>query len=187
MYFLKPIAEDVRSFQNSFNGRDRTTKLLIVAFFACIASILQSAGGFLPGVGYLISPLATAPILLCSIFSVPFGFMSYALTNMLLFIIQPTELIIFPFTTGLLGLSIGAAFFFFNRRMSVIATGAVLLSLGILMLLYIFQYPILGPVASSSFSVFVTSSILIFAFFYSWLWVEIALVLIKRLAINDQE
>lgn len=88
-------------------------KLILVSIFACIAAILQAAGGFLPGIGYLLSPLATAPILLCSMFSIPLGIMSYFLTFMLLFILQPTELIVFPFTTGLLGLGIGVSFSFF--------------------------------------------------------------------------
>lgn len=84
-------------------------KLILGSILACMATILQAAG-FLPGIGYFISPLATALILLCSMFSLPFEAISCFLTIMLLFILQPTELIVFPFTTGLLGLGIGASF-----------------------------------------------------------------------------
>ncbi|GLB61843.1 hypothetical protein NCCP133_39720 [Cytobacillus sp. NCCP-133] len=84
-----------------------------------MAAILQAAGGYFPGIGYFFSPLATAPVLLCSMFSIPFGAMSYFLTMMLLFILQPTELIVFPFTTGLLGLGIGASFSFFKGFVKV--------------------------------------------------------------------
>lgn len=154
-------------------------KIIIGSIFACIAVILQALAGFLPGIGYFFSPLATAPIMLCSMFSIPYGLMSYFLTIMLLFIIQPTELIIFPFTTGLLGLGIGVSFYFFRKRLSIIATGAVLLMLGIMSLLFIFRFPILGPSVSFSFSFFTISFLL--AFMYSWVWVEIALIIFNRL------
>jgi hypothetical protein len=182
VYLFKPISNDVRLFQEIINHQPRTMNLMLVSILACMAALLQSAGGFFPGIGYLISPLATAPILLCSIFSIPSGVMSYVLTNSLLLILQPTELIIFPFTTGLLGLGIGAAFLLFKIRISMIAAGSVLLTLGIITLLYIFQFPVLGPIVSNSFSFLTTGIIFLFTFFYSWLWVELALIIVKRLS-----
>ena len=181
MYFFKPISDEVRLSQILFNKHNRTMKLILVSIFACVAAILQAAGGFLPGIGYFISPLATAPILLCSMFSIPYGVMTYLLTIMLLCILQPTELIVFPFTTGLLGLGIGASFYFFRKRLSIIAAGAILLMLGIMSLIFIFHFPVLGPAVSVSFSFLTTGSIFLFAFLYSWLWVEIALIIFKRL------
>ncbi|MDQ0857686.1 hypothetical protein [Bacillus sp. V2I10] len=181
MYFFKPISDEVRLSQIIFNKHKKTMKLILGSIFACIAAILQAAGGFLPGIGYFLSPLATAPILLCSMFSIPFGVMTYFLTIMLLFILQPTELIVFPFTTGLLGLGIGASFYFFRKRLSIIATGTILLMLGIMSLLFFVHFPVLGSVVSVSFSFLTTGSIFLFAFLYSWLWVEIALIIFKRL------
>ena len=180
MYFFKPISDEVRLIQEKFNHHKKTMKLMLVSIFSCIAAILQAAGGMLPGIGYFISPLATAPILLCSIFSIPFGVMSYFLTMMLLFILEPTELIIFPFTTGLLGLGIGTSFSLFRKRISMIASGAIFLFLGIMSLLYIFHFPVLGPADSDSFSFLTIGSISLFSFLYSWLWVEIALIIFKK-------
>ncbi|MCY9141191.1 hypothetical protein [Peribacillus frigoritolerans] len=179
MYFFKPISDEVRLSQILFNKHKKTMKLILVSIFACIAAILQAAPGFLPGIGYFISPLATAPILLGSMFSIPFGVMTYLLTIMLLFILQPTELIVFPFTTGLLGLGIGVPFSFFRKRLSVIAVGAILLMSGIMSLLFIFHFPVLGPAVPVSFSFLITGFLL--AFIYSWFWVEVALVIFKRL------
>jgi hypothetical protein len=184
VYFLKPISDEVRLSQITFNTHKKTMRLILVSIFACIAAILQAAGGFLPGIGFFLSPLATAPILLCSMFSIPFGVMSYFLTIMLLFILQPTELIVFPFTTGLLGLGIGVSFTFIRTRLSIIATGSMLLMLGIMCLLFIFHFPILGPTVPDSFSFLTTGSIFLFAFLYSWLWVEMALFMFKRLKIS---
>lgn len=180
MYFLKPISDEVHLSQRKFNKHIKTMKLILTSFFACIAAILQSTGGFLPGIGYLLSALATAPILLCSMVSIPFGVMSYLLTITLLVILQPTELIIFPFTTGSLGLGIGASFNFFKKRLSIITAGAVILMAGIISLLNIFHFPVLGPAAPVSFSFFAAGCIFIFAFLYSWLWVEMAVIIFKR-------
>ncbi|NQD65968.1 hypothetical protein HP456_08525 [Bacillus haikouensis] len=181
MNLFKPISDEVRLSQILFNQYKRPMKLVLGSIFACIAAILQAAGGFLPGIGYFFSPLATAPILLGSMFSIPLGVMSYLLTMMLLFILQPTELFIFPFTTGLLGLGIGASFYFFRKRVSIIAAGAILLMAGMMSLLYIFHFPVLGPAVSDSFSFLTTVSIFLFAFLYSWIWVELALIMFKRL------
>ena len=116
MYFFQHISDEVRIVQIIFRNYKKAMKLSLIAIFSSTAAILQSFGGYLPGIGFFISPLATAPILLCTMFSLPFGIMSYLLTIMLLFILEPTELIIFPFTTGILGLGIGAAFHFFRKR-----------------------------------------------------------------------
>jgi hypothetical protein len=187
VYFLKDISEEVRSSQLNFHHYKRTRKLILASIFACLAAILQSFGGFFPGVGYLISPLATAPILLCSLLSIPYSFMSYLLTMMLLVILQPTELIIFPFTTGIVGLGIGASFHFLRKRISIIATGSVLLALGIISLLFILRFPVLGPGVSGSFSLLTTGSILLFTFVYSWIWAGIALAIVKRIKVIIRE
>jgi hypothetical protein len=114
-------------------------------------------------------------------FSFPIGAMAYLLTNVLLFILQPSELLVFPFTTGLLGFGAGAAFLFFKKRLSIISAGGTTLTLGIMILLYLFRFPVLGPVASDSFSLITAGSIFIFAFFYSWIWVEIGLFFFKKM------
>jgi hypothetical protein len=181
MYFLKSISDDVRSSQTVFKNHSKMKQHVLGALFGSIAAVLQSAGGFLPGVGSFISPFATAPILFCSILSLPLGIMSYILTNLLLLILQPSELIVFPFTTGLLGLGIGLAFTFFRKRLSIIVTGAVILTLGIISLLYIFQFPVLGPAVPNSFSFLTTTGIFVFAILYNWIWVGISLIIFKRI------
>lgn len=181
MYFFQSISKHVQSVQLEFRNQSKIKRLAIGSVLACIAAILQSAGGFLPGVGYGISPFATLPILICVMFSLPIGVISYFLTILLLFVLQPSELVVFPFTTGVLGIGIGAAFSFFTKRLTVIFFGATLLTIGISCLLYMLQFPILGPAVSSTFSFLTGGSIFLFSFFYSWLWVEIGLFFFKRL------
>ena len=145
MYFLKSISDDVRSAQLEFRKHTKAKRLVLGSFLACMAAVLQAAGGYLPGIGYFISPFATLPILIGATFSLQMGVMSYFLTILLLFILFPSELVVFPFTTGLLGIGIGAAFSFFKKRVSIISIGAILLNLGIMSLLYVFRFPVLAP------------------------------------------
>lgn len=181
MYFLKSISHDVQHAQSGFRKHFKAKRLIFGSILACIAALFQAAGGYLPGIGYIISPFATLPILFCAMFSIPIGVMSYFLSIILLFILQPSELIVFPFTTGLLGLGIGTAFSFFSKRISIISFGAGSLFIGIMSLLYFFHFPILGPSVSGSFSFITAGGVSLFAFVYSMLWVEIALFFFKRL------
>lgn len=48
-------------------------------------------------------------------FPFPIGVMSYFLSILLLFIWQLSELIVFPFTTGLVGIGVGAGFTFLRK------------------------------------------------------------------------
>ena len=179
--FLKSISDDVQFAQIEFRKQTKEKRLVLGSLLACMAAILQVAGGLLPGIGYFISPFATLPILLGAILSLQMGGMSYFLTILLLFILFPSELAIFPFTTGLLGIGIGAAFSFFKKRISIILIGAILLTIGIMSLLYVFRFPVLGPAVTDSFSFLIAGSIFLFSILYSWLWVEMALFFFKKL------
>jgi hypothetical protein len=181
MYFLKSITDDILFIQLAFNKHSETKKLVICSFLASLAALFQAAGGFLPGIGYFISPLATAPILFCSIISIPHGFIAYLLTNCLLLILQPSELIVFPLTTGLLGLGIGAAFTYLKKRLSIIISSTILLTGGVIILLNGFKFPVLGPSVSNSFSFSTTVYIFLFAFLYCLIWVELSIVFLKRI------
>lgn len=165
----------------AFEKWPKAKKIVLISLLSSIGAIFQSAGGFLPGVGYFISPLATAPIILCSIFSIPLGLASYILTALLLLILQPAELIIFPFTTGLLGLFIGVSFHLFRKRWGYILSGAAGLAFGISVLLYGVDFPVLGPAISNQFSVPVIGLIFIFSVFYSWIWVVLSTRLVNRI------
>lgn len=181
MYFFRSISYDVLHAQLEFHRQSRTKKLMIGSVLASMATIFQAAGGYLPGIGYMISPFATLPILICAMFSLPIGVMSFFLSIILLFILQPGELLVFSFTTGLLALGLGAGFSFFYQRIWVICTGAVTLFIGIMILLYVLHFPILGPAVPKSFSLLIPGGISLFAFLYSMIWGEIALIFFKRI------
>ncbi|KAA9028621.1 YybS family protein [Niallia endozanthoxylica] len=181
MYFFRSISDDVRMAQFEFRKQTKAKRLVLGSFLSCMAVILQGAGELLPGIGYFVSPFATLPILIGAMLSFQMGVLSYVLTILLLFILFPSELVIFPFTTGLLGIGIGAAFSFFKKRLTIISIGATCLTLGMMILLYIFHFPVLGSAVSDSYSFHTAGSIFLFSFLYSLLWVEIGLFFFKRI------
>src|SRR6478735_5589776 len=108
---LQPISMHAKVFSDSFNETaSMTKKLTTIALLTTLSAILQSAGGFIPVAGLFISPFATTPVIISTALSGKYGFLGYLLTIFLLVLIQPSEVLIFTFTTGLLGIGIGLAF-----------------------------------------------------------------------------
>jgi hypothetical protein len=100
--------------------------------------------------------------------------MSYVITVFLLAIIQPSELFVFPFTTGLLGLSLGIAFKLWKSWISITLAGGFGLSIGIMFLLYVLRFPVLGPAVSSTFNSKTSCLIILFSLIYSWIWMGLS-------------
>lgn len=181
MFWVKSVTVDSYAIHHYLQSTSNKSKdMIVTAFFGAVAAIFQSAGGFLPGIGYLISPLATVPIVFSVVYSIRSGWMAYLLSIVLLMIIQPSEIIVFPFTTGLLGLGIGFGFVYLKKRISIIALASFSLFFGINMLLYGFRFPILGPSVQSSPDVTNVVYIYIFSFLYCWFWVEMIIVCFRK-------
>ena len=180
MYWFSILSRESYQLHYYFKTFSYSKKLVLTAILSALAAILQSTGNFLPGIGYLISPFATAPILICTIISIPFGIQSYVLTFFLLILIQPGESFLFPFTTGLVGLGMGIALPILKRRIGIIVFTSLLLLGGICFLLYIVHFPVLGPLVSSSISLKVMGFIYIFSFVYTWIWMELSRIFFKK-------
>jgi hypothetical protein len=183
-----------REFLNILSGKhnivthhySNTNKMVLGSILGAMAAILQSAGLF-TGVGYIFSTLATGPIILATILSVRIGMLTYVLTGILLFIIQPTEVLVFLFTTGILGVGIGLGLKYFKRTFTVTSIGGFSLGLGILLLLTLFNFPVLGP-ELTQISVSLVLGILAFSMVFSWIWIKVSLVCMKylnRLVLRD--
>lgn len=153
--------------------------LVMSALLAALAAIFQSAGGLLPGVGYIVSPLATLPVAVAALLSVGSGVSTYIVTIGLLLLLQPGELFIFPFTTGVLGLAIGLSLRLFRRRSAAVIIGGSALFLGILFLVLLLQFPLFGPDTATSPGLLVIC--LVFSVIYSWIWTEAVLFFKQRI------
>lgn len=157
-----------------------TRKIVYGALLASFATILQSAG-MLGGLGFVVSALSTLPILIAALISRQLGILTYTVALVMIGIIQPSELFAFPFTTGLLGLGMGFAFRYFKRGILIAAFSGITLTLGILFILLVIQFPILGPAGTSGADLNLIMAILLFSIFYSWIWMKGFLLLVKRM------
>ncbi|MFJ8455727.1 YybS family protein [Bacillus paramycoides] len=156
-------------------------KLVITALMSALATMFQAAGNLIPGIGLLISPFATLPIFFAICYSIREGILSYVLTTFLLFIIQPSELFVFPFTTGLLGIALGVSFLQLKRRIWVVSFSATCLLIGIMIVLDIFHFPVLGPAVHTTMDIKIISLIFILSFLYCWIYAGLCRIMMNRL------
>jgi hypothetical protein len=181
MYWNKDIEEHLITVISIVRNRKSFAfKLVTSALMALIAAILQAAGGVIPGIGMLISPFSTAPIIISVLILPSYGILSYLLTIFLLLLIQPSELFVFPFTTGAMAIGIGLGFFLFSKLWKVISFSSLFLCIGICLLLYVIQFPVLGPLLIE-FRVLNIIVIYSFSLVYCWLWIELVLQLLPKL------
>lgn len=182
MLLTKQVSVDAKAINLYIkNNWPKVKKMVIVAIISGLAAVLQSCGGFLPGVGYLISPFTTIPIMLCTLVSLSSGLLGYFLTIILLVVFMPSEIMAFPFTTGILGIGLGVGFLYLQRRIYIVISTSSILLIGISTLLYAIHFPVLGPAASSAFSLKTLMFIYIFCLIYCFIWTEFSVRLIKRL------
>ena len=66
MNWFSVLSHESYKLHHYFKTFSYSKKLVLTALFSALAAILQSTGNFLPGIGYLISPFATLPILICT-------------------------------------------------------------------------------------------------------------------------
>ncbi|MCZ2259529.1 hypothetical protein [Sporosarcina sp. G11-34] len=183
MGFAKTVPSHPLAIHRTLNNWSPIKKLVFVALMAALGAIFQAAGTLLPGIGYMISPLATAPILLGALLSLSSGISTYVLTICLLLLMAPSELLIFPFTTGLIGIGFGWTLRVCNRRFDILLVNGFLLFIGICIPLYVLGFPVFGPVVSSSFSPIILLFIFGFSLLYSWLWMEFGLFLLRKIKV----
>lgn len=164
----------------TIDSYSKTMRLVVGALLGSITVILQSAGTF-AGIGYILSMMSTGPLVLASLLSLRIGVLTYFATTFLLVMFQPSEVLVFLFTTGLLGLSLGIGLKYIKRNIFIIPFVALSLTLGISILLYVFKIPILGPSATTHFSSIVILGIFSFSIFYSWIWKKLSIVTFKVL------
>lgn len=137
--------------------------------FIALAFIFQSTPVFLPIAGLLLSPLSTLPIILATYFRISLGMITYIATAFLLTFVSIQESIIFIFTTGLLGLTIGAYLFRKTMVLSIFIS-SVALFLGIMTLTFGVGVAAFGE-RTHRFSIPTISVIFgVFSFIYASLW-----------------
>ena len=118
-------------------------KKMNIGRFICIGGILtalavlfQSAPVFLPAIGLALSPLSTLPIAIAAVSNISLGLAVFFSSALILAIVSAQETIILLFTTGLLGIVIGALLYRKGILISILFS-SIALSLGMIFLTYI--------------------------------------------------
>jgi hypothetical protein len=176
--YLPSYPNDIHQF---FSRWTPLKKLMFAALLAAIAAVFQSFGGLLPAIGYLLSPFSTLPIMLAMLASFRSGVLTYILTICLLLVMEPSELVIFPFTTGLLGLGLGWTFLSIKHPLGIVITNGALLCIGICIPLYGFGFPIFGSYVSPSFTLIPIVVLSAFSLLYSWIWFKFGLFILRKI------
>ena len=98
--------------------------------------LFQAAPLYLPAIGMVLSPFSTLPIAIASVYNVSLGITVFISSVLLLLLFSIQEATILLFTTGLLGIVMGALV---NRKGVFISTltSSIALLIGILTLTYL--------------------------------------------------
>nr|WP_295685243.1 hypothetical protein [uncultured Lachnoclostridium sp.] len=151
-------------------------KKINIIRFVCIGGMLtaftvlfQSAPVFLPALGLALSPFSTLPIAIAAVSNILLGFTVYFASVTILTLVSMQESMILLFTTGLLGLMIGALLY---RKKILLSTifSSIALSLGIVVLTYIVSMSAFTDFASSLSIPFTLVIFFSFSLVYSSIW-----------------
>lgn len=178
--FLKKVTSTIcrDTFIPTVDRYSKTMRLVTGALLGSIAVIFQSTGIF-TGIGFVLSMMSTGPLVISSLLSIRMGVLTYIVTGFLLAILQPSELLIFLFTTGLLGLSLGIGLKYLRKNIFIISFAALCLTLGIAILLYGFKFAVWGPSVTTQFNGMVIGGTFVFSLLYSWIWKKLSISAFK--------
>lgn len=131
------------------------------AILTALTVLFQAAPIFLPVIGLTLSPFSTLPIAIATFSNLFLGITVLISSVFLLAFISIEETLILLFTTGLLGIVIGALLYRKGLILSILGS-CVALSLGILVLTYVISMPAFTDLANSF------DSLLYFFLFFSF-------------------
>lgn len=168
---------NVSLYQNGFSRKEgfqlkemnKARFVSVGGMLTAIAVIFQSAPVFLPVLGLALSPFSTLPIAIAAYLKISLGLAVYVSSAIILTLIYIQEAIILAFTTGLLGLAIGA--FLYRKGLFIsILLSSIVLTLGMGLLTYLLGIPVFGD-----FTSFGSIPVTIFVFFlfslvYASIW-----------------
>ncbi|RSK27567.1 hypothetical protein EJF36_12145 [Bacillus sp. HMF5848] len=150
-----------------------------IALLSALSALLQSSGNYIPVIGLFMSAFSTFPVMIASLISKRGIIYTYIISTLLLLILQPSEFFTFPFTTGLLGVSFGLGLILLKKRAWIISVSSITLIFGIMILLLLFKFPILGPIQITSF--FDYAILLGCSFIYCWIFFDLGNILLRKI------
>lgn len=137
---------------------------------ASLTILFQSAPVFLPTIGMILSPFSTLPIAISAVINVFLGIMVLITSVFMLLFVSPQEAMILLFTTGLIGIVLGA--FLYRKGVVVtIITTTLSLTFGMIILTYIAVIPTFNELADKIQLPFILLIYSVFSLVYIILWI----------------
>lgn len=131
--------------------------------------LFQSAPVFLPGIGLALSPFSTLPVAIAAVSNIPLGFAVLFSSSLILFTVSIQEVIILLFTTGSLGIVMGALLYRKGIIVSILFS-SITLSLGIIFLTYIIRISVFVDFTDSLSIPLTFLFFFIFSLIYAGIW-----------------
>lgn len=143
--------------------------ICIGGLLTSLTVLLQSAPVFLPAIGLAFSPFSTLPIAIAAVCNIFLGVTVFLSSTFILIIVSPQEAMILLFTTGILGVVLGALLYRKGILVTILAA-AIALTIGMSILTYIVAIPSFSELAASLSQLLTLLLFGIFSIVYVSIW-----------------
>lgn len=161
----------------------KTKYIILGGLLAVISAILQCIPAFLSEAFIFLTVLSTIPIYIIAKKQPTLGILSYIIAFILISFISPHENIMFIFTNGILGLSLGICNYFTDKKFLICSISTILLTFSICIVNFIIGINIIGFSFNLSFLpivlIFLATSV------YSFIFLVICKFFYKRINISN--
>lgn len=147
-----------------------------ISRFVCIGGILissavlfQAAPVYLPTVGLILSPFSTLPIGIAAAVNISLGLTVFLGAALILAVISLQETLILIFTTGLLGMVMGA-FIYRKGMIKAILFSSIALYIGMLFLTYVLGFTAFVELTKLFSTLLIHLVFFLFSLIYSTIW-----------------
>ena len=142
---IPPIAKEI---EKRYAFINKVRFISIGGIFTAFTVLFQSAPLFFPAIGLLFSPFSTLPIAIAAFYNVSLGMTVFVSSAIILTLVNLQEAVILLFTTGPLGVVMGALLYRKGIFVSILFS-TIILSLGMISLTYIVGISPFGELTDS--------------------------------------
>ena len=158
----------------------KKTKLLVLgSLMACMSALFQIVPVFLSEAFVIVTIFSAVPIFLISFIHPKTGFAVYLASFMLISFFSVHEALLFLFTNGPVGLSLGSCSHYTARKLIAISISSVILTCCLGILNYLIGIPVFGVALPGS--IWIQFMIIIaFSFIFNFIFFKLCRIILKR-------
>ena len=157
----------------------KTKNIVLGALLAVISALFQCIPALFSETLIFITIFSAIPIYLISRIEPVYGILSYIIAFILISLISPHENIMFIFTNGIVGLSLGISQYYLKKRSLICIIAGIFLTLSICIVNFLIGINIIG--FSFSFSIIPILIIFIASYIYCFVFLILCNFIYKRL------